>query len=67
MDFPHNSVLEYGREKNPKKNNSVIKNIINEYSLKRNIFNPSKKSPNIFLTKLQHRMNIYYSLLKSKD
>ena len=61
MDFSHNSTSEYGREKKSKNNKKVISDIIKEYSLKRNIFNPSKKSPNIFLTKLQHRMNYYYT------
>ena len=66
MDFSHNSTSEYGREKKPKNNKKVINDIIKEYSLKRNIFNPSKKSPNIFLTKLQHRMNYYYTNLNAR-
>ena len=69
MNFFHNSASGYEREKNVNnKNNTnknILKNIISEYSLKRNIFNPSKKSPNIFLNKLQHRMDVYYSLVKS--
>ncbi len=31
-----------------------------EYSLKRNNFNPSKDSPNFFMTKLEIRMKSYY-------
>lgn len=63
MDFPHYSTLEYGREKNAKDKNNVIEKIVKEYSLKRNNFNPDKNSPNIFLTKLQNRINLYYTLL----
>ena len=37
-----------------------IKEIINEYSLKRNNFNPSKPSPNLFIKKLEIRMKKYY-------
>jgi hypothetical protein len=32
----------------------------NEYSLKKNNFNPSKDSPNFFMTKLEFRMKSYY-------
>lgn len=42
-----------------------IKEIINEYSLKRNNFNPSKPSPNLFIKKLEIRMKKYYKDLYS--
>ena len=35
--------------------------IINEYGAKRNIFFPSKPSPNLFMNKLEYRMKQYYS------
>ena len=39
------------------------KEICNEYSLKRNNFNPnSNSSPNIFINKLKKRFNTYYEL-----
>lgn len=38
-------------------------NIINEYTLKRQSFNPLTESPNVFMNKLEHRMEIYYSSL----
>ena len=41
----------------------ILENIFDEYSLKRNIFNPNKPSPNMFNKKLQHRMNAYYNTL----
>jgi hypothetical protein len=44
----------------PKKN---LKNILHEYSLKRNTFNPQNISPNIFLDKLELRMKLYYNNL----
>ena len=38
-----------------------LNNIINEYRLTQNNFNPNKKTPpNAFLNKLQQRMNYYY-------
>lgn len=45
-----------------KQNNSYSNNLLisQEYSLKRNNFNPSKDSPNFFITKLEHRMKTYY-------
>ena len=40
-----------------------LDNIIQEYCLKRNQFNPRKTSPNMFSKKLQHRMKTYYNTL----
>ncbi len=41
----------------------ILENIFDEYSLKRNKFDPNKPSPNMFNKKLQHRMNAYYKTL----
>jgi len=46
-------------------NNITLNNIINEYSLKRNNFNPHRNSPNKFILKLEHRMKIYYNDLNN--
>ena len=57
-------------QKTKKKSNNKrkkTKEIINEYKLKMNSFYPGKESPNIFVNKLQYRMNQYYSLYKSKN
>ncbi len=40
-----------------------LDNIIQEYCLKRNQFNPHKASPDLFSKKLQHRMKLYYNTL----
>ena len=49
-----------------KSNNSdILDNIIQEYCLKRNQFNPRKSSPDMFNKKLQHRMKLYYNTLSS--
>ena len=45
------------------KNTEILENILDEYSLKRNRFNPNKPSPNMFNKKLQHRMKAYYNTL----
>ncbi len=50
-------------ERNNLKNNEILENIFDEYSLKRNRFNPNKSSPNMFNKKLQHRMKVYYNSL----
>ena len=41
----------------------VLDNIIQEYCLKRNHFDPRKSSPDMFNKKLQHRMKLYYNTL----
>ena len=44
-------------------NKNVLDCIQEEYDLKRSQFDPFKKSPNLFNTKLQHRMKVYYHSL----
>ena len=46
------------RSYTPSKEESFL---ISEYGSKRNIFFPSKPSPNLFLNKLEFRMQKYYS------
>ena len=52
------------KAKSLKKTNTPIKHILDEiskeYCLKRNNCNPHGPSPNMFVTKLQWRMNAYY-------
>jgi hypothetical protein len=45
------------------KKSDVLENIIEEYCLKRNSFNPTHPSPNVFIGKLQVRMRQYYNNL----
>ena len=49
--------------------NSNIENILDEiqeeYGLKRIHFNPNAPSPNIFMKKLDRRMNAYYHTLSN--
>jgi len=48
--------------------NNIPQYIIEEYSMKRAIFDPSNRSPNLFLNKLERRMNNYYvTLYNSKN
>ncbi len=42
---------------------SVLDDIMQEYCLKRNQFDPKKPSPNRFVNKLQLRMKVYYKNL----
>ncbi len=58
------SSITYTKSERVKKNsNDILENIFDEYSLKRNRFNPKKPSPNMFNKKLQHRMKVYYNSL----
>ena len=41
----------------------ILDNIIQEYCLKRNQFDPRKSSPDLFNKKLQHSMKLYYNTL----
>ena len=49
---------------NPKGKN--INEIIQEYRIKMNSFNPDPLSPNLFTNKLEYRLRTYYNLYKSK-
>ncbi len=46
---------------------NIMDDILKEYCLKRNIFNPQTPSPNIFISKLEKRMRIYYNTLYSSS
>ena len=50
-------------EKAKTKSTENLDNIIREYCLKRNQFDPRKSSPDMFNKKLQHRMKMYYNTL----
>ena len=43
-----------------RENNVELNNILQEYSLKQNNFDPKKPSPNVFIKKLETRMKMYY-------
>lgn len=59
ISFTSNSVK---KSNNKNSNNKQLSDILNEYRLTQNNFNPNKKSPpNIFLNKLQQRMTYYYN------
>ena len=56
--------------KNEKKKSiksQILDNIKQEYSLKRNKFDPNKPSPDMFSKKLQIRMKAYYNTLYSSS
>jgi len=59
-DSPMNHVNSIFRKKTI--NNSVT-DIMKEYSLKRTNFDPTNRSPNLFLNKLEKRMQVYYNSL----
>ena len=52
-------------KKSSNSSSNILNDIIQEYCLKRNQFNPNKASPNKFVNKLHMRMKIYYNKLYS--
>lgn len=54
-------------EKNTKKNRKTIKEITTEYNSKLGMIDPSDKSPNLFMEKLQYRMKKYYSTIHQSN
>ena len=62
-----NTTVPFSKKKEKKMKLSInqknIDKIYQEYSLKRNNFNPTDKSPNKFVKKLQIRMKMYYEEL----
>ena len=57
------SIRKRKTEKAKTKSTENLDNIIQEYCLKRNQFDPRKPSPDMFNKKLQHRMKLYYNTL----
>ena len=58
------SFSNYGVKKNTQKTKKIIiDQILKEYELKRNNFNPTMQSPNLFNNRLNQRMKLYYSSL----
>ena len=57
------SIPKRKTEKVKTKTTENLDNIIHEYCLKRNQFDPRKSSPDMFSKKLQHRMKLYYNTL----
>ena len=48
--------------------NTALNSILKEYQQKQSSFNPNKRSPNLFLNKLELRMKNYYNeLYQSKS
>lgn len=45
----------------------IIMEIKNKYSLKEDSFFPKNKSPNIFMKKLEWRLNNYFDILNNLD
>ena len=48
-----------------KTSKEIVMDIKNKYSLKENMFFPKKKSPNLFMKKLEWRLNNYYYVLNN--
>ena len=64
ISSPKNNVITGPKSK---LKNTRLENILKEYCLKRNSFNPSQPSPNIFMGKLEIRMKKYYNNLYNSN
>lgn len=62
----HNDQRLSRRKKHQTKSHS-LEDIIKEYCLKRNSFNPEQPSPNFFIDKLEVRMKRYYNNLYKSE
>ena len=57
-----NTIAKMQKRKKETKS-QVLEDILEEYCLKRNSFNPAHPSPNLFIGKLEFRMKQYYNNL----
>ena len=55
------------RSRKSQQKTQILEDILEEYCLKRNSFNPTHPSPNIFIGKLEYRMKKYYNKLYKSD
>jgi hypothetical protein len=55
------------RSRKSQQKTQILEDILEEYCLKRNSFNPPHPSPNIFIGKLEYRMKKYYNNLYKSD
>jgi hypothetical protein len=55
------------RSRKSQQKTQILEDILEEYCLKRNSFNPTHPSPNIFIGKLEYRMKKYYNNLYKSD
>lgn len=55
------------RSRKSQQKTQILEDILEEYCLKRNSFNPAHPSPNIFIGKLEYRMKKYYNNLYKSD
>lgn len=55
------------RSRKSQQKTQILEDILEEYCLKRNSFNPTHPSPNIFIGKLEYRMKKYYNNLYKYD
>jgi len=65
MEFPKSNTKPINiKKKRTISSNEDLEDIIQEYCLTRNKFDPNKiSSPNFFQTKLKYRMKLYYNSL----
>lgn len=65
MEFPKSNTKPINiKKKRTISSNDDLEDIIQEYCLKRNKFDPNKgSSPNLFQEKLKYRMKLYYNSL----
>ena len=70
MDLCQEQYFDNTKKSNKLSTDNIIiyNNIIEEYTLKRNLFNPNNRdSPNKFINKLELRYKMYYNSLNKSE
>jgi len=67
MEKLQSKITRKERSRKSQQKTQILEDILEEYCLKRNSFNPTHPSPNIFIGKLEYRMKKYYNNLYKSD
>ena len=67
MEKLQSKITRKERSRKSQQKTQILEDILEEYCLKRNSFNPTHPSPNIFIGKLEYRMKKYYNILYKSD
>ena len=67
MEKLQSKITRKERSHKSQQKTQILEDILEEYCLKRNSFNPTHPSPNIFIGKLEYRMKKYYNNLYKSD
>ena len=67
MEKLQSKITRKERSRKSQQKTQILEDILEEYCLKRNSFNPTHPSPNIFIGKLEKKKKKYYNNLYKSD